>query len=135
MRWILLPFLVWVATVSGQEVQPIAFETGQLNWTSDQIKAIMVGERAQWPNKEFVTVVLPSSNSDSFEKTAQWALEADGFEFQKHWLSLVFQGRFKNAPVFVKDEKEVIEYVSEHPGSIGILHELTAPETLRLSVQ
>ena len=62
------------------------------------------------------------------------SLETDAFDYQKHWLSLVFQGR-ANAPVFVKDEKEVIEYIQQHEGAIGLLHAELAESDLRLKIR
>lgn len=99
--------------------------------TADDIKSIFIGEQSFWPNGDPLCVVLPRSQTDSFEQTAQWALESDGFEYQKHWLSLVFQGR-SNAPVFVKNEREIIEYVQDHPGCIGLLHSISGPIELQL---
>jgi len=131
--WILLLSLLPLG-LGAQEVTPIANNTGQLNWTENQIKAVFVGERSLWPNGKPVVVVLPASESDSFDRTAQWSLETDAFDYQKHWLSLVFQGR-ANAPVFVKDEQEVIEYIQQHEGAIGLLHAELAPSDLRLKIQ
>ncbi len=132
--WILLLLLLLPAGLRAQEVTPIANSPGQLNWTENQLKAVFVGDRSQWPNGQSVIVVLPASGSDSFEQTALWALDTDGFDYQKHWLSLVFQGR-ANAPVFVDNEAKVIEYVEQHPGAIGILHTEQPPTALRLKIQ
>lgn len=132
--WILLLLLFLPLGIPAQDVSPIANAPGQLTWTENQIKAVFVGDRSQWPNGKPVIVVLPSSESDSFERTAQWALDTDAFDYQKHWLSLVFQGR-ANAPVFVKNEAEVVEYVQTHPGAIGVLHSASPPSDLRLKIQ
>ena len=94
----------------------------------------MIGERSTWDNDVAVTIVLPASDSRSFEQTALWAFETDGFEYQKHWLSLVFQGR-TDPPVFVQDETEVVNYVRTHRGAIGILHDVEAPTDMMLRLQ
>jgi len=60
---------------------------------------------------------------------AGWALEAGAFEFQKHWLSIVFQGR-ANAPVFLNSEEEVLAYIRGHKGAIGLLYTLPVPPEL-----
>jgi hypothetical protein len=39
---------------------------------------------------------------------------------QRYWLGLVFQGR-ASAPVFVDSAAEVLSYVQEHPGAIGMV--------------
>ena len=96
--------------------------------------AVFNGERTIWPSGLPAVVVLPTSESDSFEKTAVWCFDTDGFEYQKHWLSLVFQGRTA-PPVFVDSEQDVLEYVEEQPGAIGLLHVVEAPSNLRLRLK
>jgi hypothetical protein len=39
---------------------------------------------------------------------------------QRYWLGLVFQGR-ASAPVFVDSAAEVLSYVRDHPGAIGMV--------------
>lgn len=132
MRAILLTLtLVWAQGILAQDPAVVANGTGQTNWTDGQIMAIFNGERTIWPSGLPAVVVLPASESDSFEKTAAWCFDTDGFEYQKHWLSLVFQGRTA-PPVFVDSEQDVLEYVEEHPGAIGLLHAVKAPSTIRL---
>ena len=135
MRTILLTLtLVWAQGVLAQDPAVVANGTGQMNWTDGQIMAVFNGEQTIWPSGLPAVVVLPASESDSFEKTAAWCFDTDGFEYQKHWLSLVFQGRTA-PPVFVDSEQEVLQYVEEHPGAIGLLHALEAPSDIRLRLQ
>lgn len=123
------PLLSW-----AQNGVPIGNDIGTESLTDKKLKSIFLGNKSLWNNGNNVIVVLPSSNSSSFESLAEWALGLSGFEYQKHWLSLVFQGRI-NAPVFLKDEAEVIEYVANHPGAIGIIYSSTPPEGLQLTVK
>ena len=135
MRWILINFLLMLTPmVWGQDAVAIAKDIGKVEWTKDDIQAVFLGERSTWPNGRGVVVVLPSSKSDSFEKTAQWAFVTDGFEYQKYWLSQVFQCR-ANPPIYLEDEDAVMDFVENHPGSIGLLHQVQAPAELRLSLR
>jgi len=135
MRLISLTFLLyWTLGGLAQQAVPIANNVGRTSWTEDQIKAVFLGERSSWPNGLAVVVVLPSSSSDSFEQVAAWAFDSDGFEYQKFWLSLVFQGR-ANPPVFVDTEQAVLDYVEDHPGAIGLLHDVDFPHEMRLHIQ
>ena len=127
---LLTTLLYWARWGLAQDAVPIANDIG----ATDEIKSVMIGERSTWDNDVAVTIVLPASDSKSFEQTALWAFETDGFEYQKHWLSLVFQGR-TNPPVFVQDEIEVVNYVRAHRGAIGILHDVEAPADMRLRLQ
>lgn len=135
MRKILL-FLLLASgpTLLAQDGVPIGKGLDAKPMTSRQLKDVFLGNRSIWSNGNPVTVVLTSSDSDSFSKTAGWALNADAFDYQKHWLSLVFQGR-TNAPVFLDTEKDVIDYVRSHNGAIGLLFETTPPADLVVSLQ
>jgi hypothetical protein len=37
--------------------------------------------------------------------------------------------------VFVDSEQDVLEYVKEHPGAIGLLHVVEAPPNIRLRLK
>ena len=135
MRAILLAFSFFLLQdLWAQDPVVVANGTGQVNWTDGQIMAVFNGERTIWPSGLPAVVVLPASDSDSFEKTAAWCFETDVFEYQKHCLSLVFQGRTA-PPVFVDSEQDVLRYVEEHPGSIGLLHAIEAPSNIRLRLK
>ena len=133
-NWLLPFFLFGALSVSSQDPIVIANSTGADEWQTEQIQDIFIGERSFWDNDKPVTVVLPFNKTESFEKTANWALDSDGFDYQKHWLSLVFQGR-ANAPVFVANEIEIIRYVTSHEGAVGILHFTEGPEEFRMQIQ
>ena len=118
----------------GQEGIPIGKGLDTKPLTSKQLKEVFMGNRSIWNNGNPETEVLTSSHSEGFAKTAEWALNADAFDYQKHWLSLVFQGR-TNAPVFLSTEQAVIDYVQNHDGAIGLLFEAKPPEELVVSLQ
>lgn len=132
--YLILPALFLHSVLLGQMGTPIGNDIGRTTMSEKNLKDVFLGKRALWTNGQAITVVLPSSDSRSFEYIAQWALGSDAFDYQKHWLSLVFQGR-SNAPVLVKDEAAVIEYVKSHPGAIGIMHENPAPSDWVIGVQ
>lgn len=131
---LLLQLLLLSFVMKGQVGTPIGNDVGTVALSTKALKTIFLGNKSLWNNGKKVTVVLTSSDSENFEATAQWALGTDAFEYQKHWLSLVFQGR-TNAPVLLGDEKEVIDYVSRHPGSIGLLYSIPPPTELVIDVK
>ena len=131
---LLPPMLILPFLLIGQVGKPIANDIGTQALSNRQLKAVFLGNKSLWDNNKTVTVVLTSSNSQNFEATAQWALGTDAFEYQKHWLSLVFQGR-SGAPVLLDSETEVVEYISAHPGAIGMLYSLPPPPELEIDVK
>ena len=132
--FLLLPLLLLSFMIKGQVGTPIANDIGTDAISVKVLKTVFLGNKSLWSNGTKVTVVLTASDSENFESTAQWALGTDAFEYQKHWLSLVFQGR-TNAPVLLSDENEVIEYVAKHPGAIGRLYSNSSPKELEIEVK
>ena len=135
MRTLVFILSLWLPLMASSQMgTPIGNDLGRTQFAEKKLKEAFLGNRAIWNSGQSVVIVLTNTQSASFEKTAAWALNADAFDYQKHWLSIVFQGR-ADAPVFVKDEKEMISYVREHPGAIGILHQETAPDDLVIRVE
>jgi|AOAMet1_18_M0_10_1038524.scaffolds.fasta_scaffold41089_2 uncharacterized membrane protein YuzA (DUF378 family) len=131
----ILTILIGLCSLTqAQTLNVIASHTLEKQLATDDIKSIFIGEHSFWEDGKPICVVLPHSKTASFDLTANWALESDGFEYQKHWLSLVFQGR-ANAPVFVKDEVDIIDFVTHNEGCIGVLHFNLAPSALRLTLK
>ena len=131
--YLLLASLLFSSALQAQMGVPIANDIGSTTLKIKQLKSIFLGNTSIWPGGNTIIIVLPPSDSESFESIAQWAIESDGVEYQKHWLSIVFQGR-AFAPVFLTDEEAIIDYVRTHPGSIGLLHSSTPPQDLTVQI-
>lgn len=129
----LLSLLLLCCALQAQVGTPIANDIGGSTIKSKQLRSVLLGNRSFWPSGKAVTVVLPSSDSENFESVAQWALGSNGIAYQKHWLSIVFQGR-AFAPVFLADEAAIVEYVKAHPGSIGLLYSSPPPPELTIRI-
>ena len=129
----LLSLLLLCCALQAQMGRPMANDIGGATIQPKQLKSVFLGNRSIWPSGKAVTVVLPSSDSENFESVAQWALGSNGIAYQKHWLSIVFQGR-AFAPVFLADEAAIIEYVKAHPGSIGLLYSSPPPPELTIRI-
>ena len=99
----------------------IGNKTGLTELTLKDARDIFKGKMAFWKNKEEVIVVLPSPKSNDAEYVAKEIFQTSVTGMQKHWLSLVFQGR-ANPPVFVQSTREAIDYVNKNPGAIAALH-------------
>lgn len=127
--FIILLALGWNGALFAQMGTPVGNDLDPVPLTETELKEIFLGNKSIWDNNNPVTVVLTSSDSEGFAKVAGWALEAGAFEFQKHWLSIVFQGR-ANAPVFLNSEEEVLTYIRGHKGAIGLLYTLPVPPEL-----
>ncbi len=94
--------------------------TGLTQVKPAELRSLFRGERSVWSTGREVIIVLPGSRVEWTEKFSQQVLGMSRQKMQRFWLGLVFQGR-ASAPVFVDSAEEVISYVRDHPGAIGMV--------------
>jgi hypothetical protein len=94
--------------------------TGLTQVKPAELRSMFRGERSVWPTGRQVIIVLPGSRVEWSEKFALQVLGMSRQAMQRYWLGLVFQGR-ASAPVFVDSAAEVLSYVRDHPGAIGMV--------------
>jgi hypothetical protein len=94
--------------------------TGLTQVKPAELRSLFRGERSVWSTGREVIIVLPGSRVEWTEKFSQQVLGMSRQMMQRFWLGLVFQGR-ASAPVFVDSAEEVISYVRDHPGAIGMV--------------
>lgn len=109
-----------LAQNSGKEWTVISNQTEltQLSWRD--LESIFLGERELWKSGEQIIVVMPASQTAECQRIADLLFDGNLTSLQKHWLSIVFQGRSR-PPVFLDREEEIIRYVQETPGAIAIV--------------
>lgn len=107
-------------TSSSEGLLLIGNKTGLESVSRKQLKGIFSGLQSIWNTKEQVVVVMPSSKADFADYFASSVLQMTQSELHKYWLGLVFQGR-ANPPVFLNSSKEILEYVKNNPGAIGMV--------------
>lgn len=93
-------------------------EISQLSWRD--LESIFLGERELWKSGQQVIVVMPASKTPECQWLADLFFDGNLTSLQKHWLSVVFQGRSR-PPVFLDQEDEIIRYVEQNPGAIAIV--------------
>ncbi len=65
-------------------------------------------------------MVLPSRQSALHERVAKQIFSSSGRSMQRRWFQLVFSGRV-NAPKYLDSDLDVIKYVLENEGAVGIV--------------
>jgi len=76
----------------------------------------------RWPRtEEQVIIVLPSSKHPGAAALSKLLYKGSFRDLQKFWLSLVFQGRF-SPPVFLDSDQDIIQYVLQNKGAVGIVN-------------
>lgn len=98
----------------------IANEIGKKQIDQKELIEIFRGKYNSWNNNEQTVIILPSSKHVNVDIIAKNIFQGNKDAMMKYWLSLVFQGR-ANPPVFLENDKEIIEYVESTPGSIAII--------------
>ncbi len=85
-----------------------------------EVRSIFRGDQAIWPTRETVLVVLPSARAEFGERFAQRILQQNRTGMQRHWLTLVFQGRARS-PVFLDSSSAIIDFVRRTPGAVAMV--------------
>jgi ABC-type phosphate transport system substrate-binding protein len=107
-------------TSSSEGLLLIGNNTGLESVSRKQLKGIFSGSQSIWNTKEQVVIVMPSSKADFADDFALSILQMTQSALHKYWLGLVFQGR-ANPPVFLNSSREILEYVKNNPGAIGMV--------------
>ena len=61
-----------------------------------------------------------------FDLVAQNVFSTSGAGMQRMWFQMVFSGRV-NAPKYLNSSDEILNYIREHPGTVGIVVSEQAP--------
>lgn len=94
---------------------------------------LLRGEKQLWENGKKVRVALMKTSTETGELVARQIYGMNKFQFQKYWLTLVFQGYATN-PKFFTSIDDLKKYLSMTPGCIGILKSLDANGVDRIEV-
>jgi hypothetical protein len=114
----------------------IANGIGQNTISAKELRSIMRGEGDSfWDNNTPVTVVLHATTNADCAKSALFLVNvARPSTLQRHWLSLVFQGRAR-PPIFQNDDARIIEFVRNTPGAIAIVYSGQVPTELQVAIE
>ena len=118
---VLLISTMSITSLNAQSLTFVGNNTGYSSVSLTIMKNVFKGKYSVWSNKESITIVLPSSKATNAEAIATYLYGTSFSGMQKYWLSLVFQGR-ANPPVFLDNDDEIIEYVKDNPGAVGIVN-------------
>ncbi|MDH3649023.1 MAG: hypothetical protein OEQ53_05030 [Saprospiraceae bacterium] len=94
----------------------------------EDLGAILKGETQRWNDGKKIVIALMKTNTPIGSDTCLRVYNMSGNELNKHFLALVFQGR-GDAPTFFTSVRDLEEFVSNTPGAIGILDNVSDPST------
>jgi hypothetical protein len=95
-----------------------------------ELRSILMGEKQRWRNGSKIVIALMKTNTATGKITSQKIYDMSGDELNKFWLALVFQGKAP-APAFFNTAEDLENFVSQNPGAIGIVDQLSHSDNLR----
>ena len=95
-----------------------------------ELKSVLMGERQRWKNGTRVIIALMKTNTPVGKATTSRIYDMTGDELNKFWLALVFQGKAQ-APSFFSSEAELVSFVAQNPGAIGVMDKLVAETDIK----
>ena len=111
------------AAVSQEEIalSVIANSKGAPSEISmSKLKTVFRGEQQRWKDGTKVTLALMKTNTPVGDEIAKRLLGMTSKELNKYFLAQVFQGKM-SSPQFFDSEEELITYIKNNVGAIGIL--------------
>lgn len=108
-------------SVAQAQLSVIVNEKGpQVNMTTMDLKKVFKGEKQRWSDGTAIKIAMIKTNLPVGTETAKKVYNMTSDEVSKLWLGLVFSGQAK-APVFFVSESELLNFVQNTPGAIGIV--------------
>ena len=89
-----------------------------------------MGETQRWKNGKRIIIALMKTSTPLGKTTSSKIYDMTGDELNKYWLALVFQGKAQ-APVFFSSVDDLLEFVAQNPGAIGIVDKPVAMADVR----
>lgn len=84
-----------------------------------ELRQVLRGEKMRWDNGVAIKIALMKTNTPSGNVTCKRIYKMTAHELNKYFLALVFQGKVK-APTLFNTPDELINFVSQTPGAIGV---------------
>ena len=85
-----------------------------------ELKSVLKGEKQRWSDGTKVHIALMKTTTPVGQTTCQKIYNMSGDKVKRFWLELSFAGN-ADAPTFCSTTEELVTFVSQNPGAIGVL--------------
>jgi hypothetical protein len=85
-----------------------------------ELKSVLKGEKQRWSDGTKVHIALMKTTTPVGQSTCQKIYNMSGDKVKRFWLELSFAGN-ADAPTFCSTTEELVTFVSQNPGAIGVL--------------
>jgi hypothetical protein len=114
-----------LATAQDNSLTVVANEKGApAEMKMSELKSVLMGEKQRWSNGIKVVIVLMKTSTPVGTLVSKKVYDMSGDEVKGFWLKISFAGK-GDAPKFCNTVEELLTYVSENPGAIGVLDKMT----------
>jgi ABC-type phosphate transport system substrate-binding protein len=91
----------------------------------EQIRRIFSMRQITWPNDQVITVYVLSNQHQTHKNFSTKVLGMFPYQLDRIWNKMVYSG-LGGEPIKVQSEQEMLERVSQKPGSIGyVMNQVT----------
>lgn len=122
----LLPAFILLCIVAGAAAQDnsltvVANEKGAPSQIKmAELKSVLMGEKQRWSNGTKVVIALMKTSTPLGILVSKRIYDMSGDEVKSFWLRMSFAGK-GDAPKFCNTEEELLAYIAENEGAIGVL--------------
>lgn len=133
--WYILALLIGISTPTtsqGQDLTIIANPQGAPDQLKSQdVKSIFKAQKKWWDNNTKISIALVKSSSPLADIVASKIFEMSVTDVKKYWVQIVFQGK-ASTPKHFDTEDEIITYIAQTPGSIGVVSANTKTSQVKM---
>jgi ABC-type phosphate transport system substrate-binding protein len=97
--------------------------------TTAEVNGYFTGEKVRWKHGQNIQIAIMKSSTHAGEIIARDILRVSASDMDKFYLKQVFQGKM-TAPRMFGSEADLVKYVAETPGCIGIISSKTATQNV-----
>jgi len=128
----LLLFIYVAAGAQDNTLTVIANEKGApADIKMTELKSVLMGEKQRWSNGKKVVIALMKTSTPLGTIVSKKVYDMSGDEVKGFWLKISFAGK-ADAPKFCNTPEELLAYVSENEGAIGILDKATEAHDVKV---
>jgi ABC-type phosphate transport system substrate-binding protein len=103
-----------------------------LTLTSNDLRALFLGERSRWPNGSKVVVAVLSSDHPEFAATLKAICRMSESEYKSYVLQAEFAGKDLGKPQEMTSPDALKKFVSHTPGAIGFVRASDVDPSVRM---
>ncbi|MCW3118755.1 MAG: hypothetical protein JWM28_2837 [Chitinophagaceae bacterium] len=93
-----------------------------------ELKSVLMGEKQRWSNGTKVTIVLMKTSTAIGRIVSKKIYDMSADEVKGYWLKISFAGK-ADTPKFCNTAEELVSYVADNAGAIGILDKISSDAT------